>query len=322
MQTFGELLTEYMTRTGISDSELARTLGISRQTVFRWKEGQVARPRHRDDVLVCARRLRLSPDERDRLLLAAGFAPEAAVADGESGAVAPNAPAPPAPSTQPELDGSDRSDRSDGSDASMPTSSPARPRRPARRRRWLLAAMVVVVVGVALAVAMKAWPGLQPPQYPVARSGESLIVIAPPSLAASPGQVDGTDAMVSALQREIIDLRLANQRVARWPTGIADAASAEAARRRASATVLAWRTAAGDPTLHLAVGKNGVGTDEALPLAADQPDAARVAALVALADAAGARGDGDGARAFLVQALALVPVGAAAHDVLSGRIGP
>ena len=33
MVTFGELLVSYMARTGISDSELARTLGVSRQTV-------------------------------------------------------------------------------------------------------------------------------------------------------------------------------------------------------------------------------------------------------------------------------------------------
>ena len=78
MQTFGELLTEYMRRTGISDSELARSIGVQRQTIFRWKEGSVARPRIREDVLHCATRLRLSPEERDLLLLAAGFPPETA----------------------------------------------------------------------------------------------------------------------------------------------------------------------------------------------------------------------------------------------------
>lgn len=76
MQTFGELLNEYMKRTGISDSELARSIGVQRQTIFRWKEGTVARPRVREDVLHCATRLRLSPEERDLLLLAAGFPPE------------------------------------------------------------------------------------------------------------------------------------------------------------------------------------------------------------------------------------------------------
>ncbi len=76
MKSFGELLSEYMTRTGISDSEMARHLGVSRQTIFRWKEGMTARPRVREDVLKCAERLRLTAEERDALLLAAGFAPE------------------------------------------------------------------------------------------------------------------------------------------------------------------------------------------------------------------------------------------------------
>ena len=78
MKTFGELLTDYMTRTGTSDSELARTLGVRRQTIFRWKEGLVERPRRREDVLLCANKLRLTPEERDELLLAAGFAPRSA----------------------------------------------------------------------------------------------------------------------------------------------------------------------------------------------------------------------------------------------------
>ena len=76
MRTFGELLKEYMERTGISDAELARTLGVRRQTIFRWKEGSVARPRHAEDVLRCAQRLRLTAEERDELLMAAGFPPQ------------------------------------------------------------------------------------------------------------------------------------------------------------------------------------------------------------------------------------------------------
>ena len=64
MRTFGELLTEFMHRTGTSDSELARTLGVRRQTIFRWKEGLVERPRHRDDILLIAKKLRLTPEER------------------------------------------------------------------------------------------------------------------------------------------------------------------------------------------------------------------------------------------------------------------
>ena len=76
MQSFAELLTKYTQRTGITDSELARHIGVRRQTIFRWKEGIVARPRHRDDLLRCAKRLRLTPAELDEILLAAGFPPE------------------------------------------------------------------------------------------------------------------------------------------------------------------------------------------------------------------------------------------------------
>ena len=73
METFGELLLQYIERAGISGSELARRIGVRRQTIFRWKDGQIRRPRYRADVLRCANHLRLTPDERDKLLSAAGF---------------------------------------------------------------------------------------------------------------------------------------------------------------------------------------------------------------------------------------------------------
>ena len=67
-----------MTRTGIGDAEMARRIGVSRLTLVRWKEGVTSRPRHQGDVARCAELLRLSPEERDRLFLAAGFSPESA----------------------------------------------------------------------------------------------------------------------------------------------------------------------------------------------------------------------------------------------------
>ena len=70
MPTFGELLNHYIARAGITDAELARSTGVQRQTIFRWKEGVTARPRYREDVLRIAAKLRLSPAERDALLLA------------------------------------------------------------------------------------------------------------------------------------------------------------------------------------------------------------------------------------------------------------
>ncbi len=76
MPTFGELLSQFIARAGITDAELARSTGVQRQTIFRWKEGLTARPRYREDVIRIAAKLRLSPGERDALLLAAGFPPD------------------------------------------------------------------------------------------------------------------------------------------------------------------------------------------------------------------------------------------------------
>jgi tetratricopeptide (TPR) repeat protein/transcriptional regulator with XRE-family HTH domain len=81
MKTFSQLLSEYINRVGVSDTELARRLGVSRQTIFRWREGKTNRPRHREDVVQLATKLRLSPKERDALLVAGGFRPEGQVDD-------------------------------------------------------------------------------------------------------------------------------------------------------------------------------------------------------------------------------------------------
>ena len=86
MSTFGQLLNDHIKRLGISDTELARTVGVSRQTVFRWREGLTSRPRRREDVLATAQKLRLTPEERDTLLLAAGFRPEDTAPPGDTGA--------------------------------------------------------------------------------------------------------------------------------------------------------------------------------------------------------------------------------------------
>ncbi|MBS1252654.1 MAG: hypothetical protein MAG451_01695 [Anaerolineales bacterium] len=76
MRPFAELLTEYMERINISDAGLAHSIGVRRQTIFRWRQGIVEKPRHRDNVLQCAQALGLTHGERDGLLEAAGFSPE------------------------------------------------------------------------------------------------------------------------------------------------------------------------------------------------------------------------------------------------------
>ena len=87
MQTFAELLTIYMERTGIGDAELARRIPVSRPTLIRWKEGVTTRPRYREDVVRCAELLRLAQAETDEFLLAAGFSPETAPAPEDSALV-------------------------------------------------------------------------------------------------------------------------------------------------------------------------------------------------------------------------------------------
>ena len=79
MKNFSQLVSEYIDRIGVSDSEIARRLGVSRQTIFRWREGKTSRPRNREDVLQLASKLRLSSEERDALLVAGGFHPEGSV---------------------------------------------------------------------------------------------------------------------------------------------------------------------------------------------------------------------------------------------------
>jgi len=140
LRTFAELLTEYIERAGISDSELARSIGVRRQTLFRWKDGQIQRPRYRDDVLRCARRLRLTPEERDLLLTAAGFSPEAP----------PLAVREQPPELVPEAPPEDAAAKEELHEAAP------QPTVTSSRRPWVIgfAGGLVIVVGIALATAM------------------------------------------------------------------------------------------------------------------------------------------------------------------------
>lgn len=104
METFSELLSNYIRDAGISDTELARAIGVRRQTIFRWREGLTQRPRYREDVLVIAEKLRLTETEQNALLLAAGFQPETpartgtvslSIAEAKPPEATVNTPAPP-----------------------------------------------------------------------------------------------------------------------------------------------------------------------------------------------------------------------------------
>lgn len=75
--SFADLLSIYMRRIRASASGVATEIGLSREAVNNWRNGvSVPNPRSRDRVVACTRYLRLTESEANRLLGAAGFAPE------------------------------------------------------------------------------------------------------------------------------------------------------------------------------------------------------------------------------------------------------
>ncbi len=227
MRTFAELLREYAARTGASDAELARAVGVQRQTIFRWKEGTVARPRSAEDVLRLAGKLRLSDVERDEFLLAAGFPPIAAAPDrltasltveDDSGATGA-------------IPGAD-DDHAEQRLASAPAS-----RAPARPQIRLL-----VVVGLVLLGALTAWLLFRPRTvYPVSQGDETLIVVG--QFANYTGGSQGYNVagrIRQALEREITGARLANVRVAEWPDPIRTQDVADEVAARSRAALIIW----------------------------------------------------------------------------------
>jgi tetratricopeptide (TPR) repeat protein len=221
MRSFAELLSEYMARTGISDAELARGIGVRRQTIFRWKEGLVSRPRHQEDVLRCAQRLRLTPEERDALLVAAGFPPESA----ETVPLV-TAPDQPVPMSSAQV-----------SETAVPEA--IEPRRFMSPLIWVIVIAALVAVGGILLLAVQAirLPGT----YPVAGERETLIVVGRfVNYIGGPAGYNVAGRVRDALEREIEAAQLAGVRVAVWPEEIRDAVAADAVGQRAQATVVIW----------------------------------------------------------------------------------
>ena len=230
MKTFGELLNHHMRQAGISDAEMARTLGVQRQTIFRWREGIVQRPREREDVLRIAGKLRLTPAERDELLLAAGFAPqeEAAVAHLSQVEQAESASVPVAPAT---------------------AASVAQPTR--RRWLWLASALVAALALLGLAAVLlsrspdppvddtRLQSGLHLPRP--AEPGEILILLSQ-FANYSQGQAGYNVAgrLREALEEEIRAAALPGVRIEVWPAVVADTPSALAATQAMSATLVVW----------------------------------------------------------------------------------
>ena len=216
MQTFAELLTFYMERTGIGDAELARRIPVSRPTLIRWKEGVTTRPRYREDVVRCAELLRLAQAETDEFLLAAGFSPETAPAPEDSALVR-------------DLTAEPESVESEDT-----------PRSGIRKRGLLIAvavgAVVFGAVVVGLAIVLK-----DRTEYPAAVDGESLIVMAP--FVNYTGGQQGYNVLgrlKDEIDNEVRDAGLSDVRSVEWPRDIESEADAEVAGRRSDAVIVIW----------------------------------------------------------------------------------
>ncbi len=208
MESFAQLLVRYMRRVGITDAELARAIGVRRQTIFRWKEGLTARPRHREDVLRCADKLRLMPQERDEFLLAAGFAPEEPVS--------------PLPAIM---------------EAEAPASKPRRP-------HWGLpiaaAVLIIVAALIGWALARKASERRQLAPVVPAGPGETLVLVSRFANYSERVGYNVAGRIREALQEEFEGEALADSRVAIWAQPLTGRDEAVQMGQEYGATVVIW----------------------------------------------------------------------------------
>ena len=310
MKTFAQLLTEFSQRTGVSDAELARHLGVRRQTIFRWKEGLTKRPRDRQDVLRLADKLRLSPAERDELLLAAGFAPEASALAGTTPA------------------------GGDAASASGPAGVAPSPRT-AAPWRWLLIAGVLLAIGLA---ALLAWETRHADETPYASSialgptaapGETLILIG--QFANYGGEKLGYNVagrLAEALRRQFEAAAMPDVRVQPIPDIIADQEQAEKLARAQNASLVIWgEYDSGRVLAHLTPLNENASAREVRHLLddfaelntvinADLPQEVRWLALIALGQTAYMNGDYARAEKAFRQALQKHPADVAGLDIV------
>jgi len=314
MKTFAQLLTEYTERTGISDAELARYLGVRRQTIFRWKEGLTKRPRDRQDVLRLADKLRLSPQERDELLLAAGFAPETPVTattrTSEGDATA--APAPTTANPDPATGGS------------------------GTPWRWLLAGGVVLVIVLA---SLLIWEMRNSGQVdytssitlgPTAAPGETLILVG--QFANYGGEKVGYNVagrLAEALRDQFDSAGVKGVRVQPIPEVIADQAQAEKLGQAQQASLIIWgEYDSGRVLAHITPLRQDANQQEVRYLLDDMadlnttinaamPEEVRWLALVALGQTAYMNGDYDRAQTVFQQALQTHPPDAKGLDIVT-----
>jgi tetratricopeptide (TPR) repeat protein/transcriptional regulator with XRE-family HTH domain len=251
MESFNQLFNRFVQRSGISDSELARAVGVSRQTIFRWREGQTGRPRQREDVLAIAGKLRLTPEERDLLLLAAGFQPERIMVQAHKEVERPAIP---------EAELSERLETGKAQKEEG-AAGPSLRFRLDGLKSWPWTA--AVVGAVLLLIGSLAWwagrpsingedarlstvalePGalVRAPAVTPAAAGETMVLVTHfANYASSQVGYNVAGRLAEALQREIDDLRLQHSRVAIWPEVVAEQGQALEAGRATSATLVIY----------------------------------------------------------------------------------
>lgn len=241
MKSFSGLLSEYVERAGIPDADLARRMGVSRQTVFRWREGTTRAPRRREDLLTLARLLRLDSGERDDLLLSAGFAPEPEAfsrstpstefASGREPAEAGSLPGAGLPQARPSL--------------SAPRSLMA---RLTHMIPWRVVGVLLVGIlafgAVALAIqwGIHAWSDALEGRRPEpARTGETLVLIS--EFANYSGAQAGFNVagrLRESLRDAFASAGLADVRIEVWPQTIKDPDAASQLAEDSGATIVIW----------------------------------------------------------------------------------
>jgi len=328
---FGELLSAHVSRSGISDSEVARRAGVSRATLIRWKEGLTARPRYREDVLRCAEVLRLTPEERDELLIAADFEPEA--------------PPPEAMPPQPVQGSLPES-------PAVPDSAPVPARR--RWRIWIAvpAAALAVVAAIAVGLTLTDFSGepdrivaptnevsvdVSPvPDHPVAETGEALIVIAPfANYTAGQLEFNVRGRLRDSINREIAASGLDGIRIDDWGETVPGHRAALSAADQSGAAIVIWgeydsgrvlANLTSTPTENESLGPQVVEiatSPSELPTAIniDLTAEVRSVALLALSQVYLQRGEYEPAKTVLYQALEHSPSDPAALANLRYRLG-
>lgn len=238
MKSFSQLLSEYINRIGVSDAELARRLGVSRQTVFRWREGTTRRPRHREDVLQLATKLRLGPEERDQLLLAAGFQPEEPI------------------ETALPLDETNGVEAESlvGVPEMAPITALAKLRRNLPRYRWVLALVGVLSLAIVLIVSTGLWRDVavklgfpvdtlsKTTDWPSAASSDETLVLVSEFANYGGEQIGYNIAgrIQEALQEEFEEAGLESVRIERLPEAVSDEASAQRVGQELHAALVVW----------------------------------------------------------------------------------